>query len=489
MIAPRKRDVSLAALLGPGLAGPLADITVSGLSLDSRQVARGDAFLALRGDRHDGHAYLADAARAGAAVALVERAVDDAPLAQLVVPRLRERVADLAAAFYGYPSRSLHLTAVTGTNGKTTVSQLFAQLVRACGYACGTVGTLGASLDSLPRSSTHTTPDAISLQRILAAWADEAVPFVGMEASSHALDQGRLDSLDIDVAVFTNLTRDHLDYHGDMEAYGAAKARLFRFPTLRAVVLNADDPFSSELAARAEAGVSALTYSAAGAKADVRASRIELSVAGLRFHLDSPWGAAVVRCPLIGAFNVANVLAALTAALEAGMPFEAVTQAAATLRPVPGRMEPLRSPGGPLVVVDYAHTPDALAKALGTLREQCAGRLVLVFGCGGDRDRGKRPLMAEAASRHADFSVVTSDNPRSEDPAAIIADVQTGMSGAYECRVDRREAIALALAAAGSGDCVLIAGKGHEATQQIGDRTLAFSDIDVARELLEGAPA
>lgn len=489
MTAPGNRVVSLAELLGPGLAGGLADTTISGLSLDSRQVATGDAFLALRGDRHDGHAYLADVAQTGAVVALVEHAVDDAPLDLIVVPRLRERVAALAAAFYGHPSRSLHLSAVTGTNGKTTVSQLFAQLVRACGYACGTVGTLGASLDGLPRNSAHTTPDAISLQRTLAAWADEAVPFVGMEASSHALDQGRLDSLDVDVAIFTNLTRDHLDYHGDMEAYGAAKASLFRFPTLRSIVLNADDPFSNELAARAEAGVKTLTYSATGAAADVRASRVEATVSGLRFHLASPWGSAVVRCPLIGVFNVANLLASMTAALEAGMSFEAVTQAADTLRPVPGRMEPLRRPGKPLVVVDYAHTPDALAKALLTLREQCAGRLIVVFGCGGDRDRGKRPLMAEAASRHSDFAVITSDNPRSEDPAEIIADIRTGMSGDYECREDRREAISLALAEAGSEDCVLIAGKGHEATQQIGSRTLAFSDIDVARALLDEVPA
>jgi len=484
--------ISLADLLAGTvveLAASVADLEVTGMTQDSRRVLPGDLFVALSGARHDGHALLGEARDAGALAALTERPVPTEVLPTITVPQLREHLGELAARCYAYPSRAMHLTAITGTNGKTTVSQLLGQLVRACGYGCGVIGTLGASLDGAVVESSHTTPDAIALQRILAGWLDEALPFVAMEASSHALEQRRLDGLDVDTGVFTNLTRDHLDYHGSMQAYGRAKARLAGLPGLRTLILNGDDPFSVELRAAASAGQEVLTFGLADTATDLRARAVEGGADGLRFRLESPWGEARLHCPLVGAFNVPNLLAAMAAALTAGMPFDAVCSAASSLQPIPGRMQPLRRSGAPLVVVDYAHTPDALAQALQALRTQCQGRLIVVFGCGGDRDRGKLPLMAAAASEHADFSVLTSDNPRGEDPAAIIADIVNAMTGPFEAQPDRREAIGRALALAGPGDCVLIAGKGHEDYQEIAGRRRPFSDIEAARQWLEGRAA
>ncbi|MEE4279350.1 MAG: UDP-N-acetylmuramoyl-L-alanyl-D-glutamate--2,6-diaminopimelate ligase [Halieaceae bacterium] len=471
------------------LPADLASIALSGLSQDSRDLRAGDVFVALRGAVSDGHDRIGEARAAGAVAALVERELPDPALPVVVVPGLRDRLGELAARCYGYPARKMHITAITGTNGKTTVCQLLAQLLRACGYGCGAIGTLGASIDGGVAESRHTTPDAVSLQRQLASWAQQALPFVAMEASSHALAQGRLDALDVDTAVFTNLSRDHLDYHGDMRAYGDAKAELLAFPSLRAAILNADDAFCAGLVDRIRDEVRVLRYGLQEQGCELRASRVEASEKGLRFRLSSPWGDGLVRTPLVGSFNVSNLLAALAAALEAGMPFDDVVEAAASLRPAPGRMEPLRLPAAPLVVVDYAHTPDALAKALETLRAQCPGRLIAVFGCGGDRDRGKRALMAEAVSAAADYAVVTSDNPRSEDPAAIVDEIAAAMHIPFERCVDRREAIRAALERADADDCVLIAGKGHETYQEIAGRRAPFSDLAVARELLEGVAA
>lgn len=467
----------------------LAGLTITGLSLDSRQVQPGVLFAALRGAQQDGHRYIPAAAEAGAPAALVEEPVADALIPTLVVPELRHRLGEIAARLYGHPSRSLHVTAVTGTNGKTTVSQLYAQLVRGVGYACGTIGTLGASTDGRVESSLHTTPDPISLQRVLAEWAGEAVPFVSMEASSHALEQGRMAGVEVDTAVFTNLTRDHLDYHGDMQAYGDAKARLFDFPSLRVAIVNGDDPFSDALTARVQEHTKVIAFGERNDKADVRISKVVADENGLRFHLASPWGTGAMRCSLIGAFNVANVVAALVAALESGLPLDALEGALGTLSAVPGRMQPLHHAGGPLVVIDFAHTPDALQQVLATLRELCAGRLIVVFGCGGDRDRGKRPLMGAAVSAVADLAVITSDNPRSEEPRAIIRDIETGMQGEYRVCVDREDAIRTAIELGSSGDCVLIAGKGHEAFQIVGAERRPFDDAAIAREHLEGIAA
>lgn len=473
-------------LLLDGMASDVPELDIAGISLDSRTVKKGDLFVALRGASQDGREFLKQAADLGAAAALVEDAIpgEGAPLPAVVVPRLRHKLCEIAGRYYRDPSRQMHVAAVTGTNGKTTVSQLFAQLVRSAGYDCGVIGTLGSSLTGDVQDSIHTTPDSIALQEILAGWAGQAVPFVSMEVSSHALDQGRLNGLDVDSAIFTNLTRDHLDYHGDMQSYGEAKARLFAFDSLRTAVLNADDPFSEDLAQKISADVAVLRYGVHTQSADVRLSNLRLSSAGLQLKFESPWGNASLKCPLLGKFNAANLLAALTAALQAGVPFDSVMTAVEGLQSVPGRMQPIRGAGGPLVVVDYAHTPDALRQVLLALREQCAGSLIAVFGCGGDRDKGKRALMAEVVSANADNAVITSDNPRGEDPMAIIADVEAAMSGKYIVCADRADAIRMALESAGPDDCVLIAGKGHEDYQIVGDQRFSFSDTAIAQQIL-----
>ncbi|MFT4769542.1 MAG: UDP-N-acetylmuramoyl-L-alanyl-D-glutamate--2,6-diaminopimelate ligase, partial [Glaciecola sp.] len=386
-----KLSCSLPVLL-EGIVEGVPALDVGALRLDSRQIEEGDLFIALRGHAHDGRGFLHQAASFGAAAALVEDELlamqPPLPLPTIVIPNLRHRLCEIAGRYFREPSREMHVTAVTGTNGKTTVSQLFAQLVRSAGYDCGVIGTLGSSLDGRVHTSVHTTPDSIAVQEILAGWAGQAVPFVSMEVSSHALDQGRLNTLDIDSAIFTNLSRDHLDYHGDMRSYGEAKASLFAFDSLQAAIVNADDPFSRTVVQSISSGVSVLRYGIEDASADVRLSNLQLSSSGLGFRFESPWGDATIKCPLLGKFNAVNLLAALTAALQAGLPFNAVMAAVEGLQAVPGRMEPLRVAGAPLVVVDYAHTPDALRQALVALREQCKGSLVAVFGCGGDRDKG-----------------------------------------------------------------------------------------------------
>lgn len=481
---------TLAALLD-GFASGVPALPVSGLSLDSRSLRQGDVFVALRGEHFDARDFLPSAVTAGACAALVEEAVLTSParLPVMVVPELRQRLGEIASRYYRNPSQSMHVAAVTGTNGKTTVSQLFGQLIRRAGYNCGVIGTLGASLEGEPSASTHTTPDPIALQATLADWAGQAVPFVAMEASSHALDQGRINGVDLDTAVFTNLSRDHLDYHGTMQAYGEAKAKLFRVPSLRAAVLNADDPFSSTLVRELAPTVKCLRYGQNAPALEVSFSKVKLGSDGLRLTLDTPWGSIKLRSGLLGMFNAYNLVAAVTAAVQAGLPLETVADAAAALQSVPGRMEPLRSPGAPLVVVDYAHTPDALEQVASALRLQCSGKLIVVFGCGGDRDPGKRAMMAEAVSRHADAAVITSDNPRSEDPLAIIADIEAGMTGEYQCCEDRAEAISLAIRSATAKDCVLIAGKGHEDYQIVGSQRRPFSDSLQAWDALRGRAA
>ncbi|MFT7286370.1 MAG: UDP-N-acetylmuramoyl-L-alanyl-D-glutamate--2,6-diaminopimelate ligase [Halieaceae bacterium] len=478
--------VELTDLLA-GLVPGAPRITLGSMCSDSRELRSGALFIALRGDAYDGRNFLADAAQAGAVAALVEKGfeVADAPLPCIAVADLRQHLGELASRFYGRPSRLLNIAAVTGTNGKTTVSHLLAQLVRGAGYDCGVIGTLGASLDGEVRRATHTTPDAISLQGTLADWSSQAVPFVSMEASSHALHQGRLNAVEVDTAIFTNLTRDHLDYHADMASYGAAKAQLFQMPGLRTAILNAEDPFSETIAAQLASQVRVLRYGGSETGADVALLQLDQGPAGLRLRVASPWGRAVIECPLLGRFNALNLLAAFSAAAQAGLPFDGLLRAAATLRPVPGRMEPLRLEHAPLVVIDYAHTPDALAQVLAALRPQTAGRLIAVFGCGGDRDRGKRAAMARVVSATADVAVLTSDNPRSEDPRAILADMEAGMHSEYTLIVERGEAIRHAIETAVPGDCVLIAGKGHEDYQLIGAARLPFSDSQHALQALE----
>jgi UDP-N-acetylmuramoyl-L-alanyl-D-glutamate--2,6-diaminopimelate ligase len=453
---------------------------VTGITTDSRTVVPGALYAAVRGSETDGHRFVADAARRGAVAAMVE-VPQEAALAQVLVRDGRRAALAAARAWYGDPSRQLVLIGVTGTNGKTTTTGLLRHLLNGAGTA-GSIGTLGAydGAGAAVPSAALTTPGPVDLQATLAALRDRGTTHVVMEVSSHSLDQGRVDGLTFAAGVFTNLTRDHLDYHGTMEHYLAAKLRLSSYLALDGIeVVNLDDAAWRAMPDRS----GRITFGRHPA-ADVRASGLAMDAAGSRFRLESGWGAAEVALPLLGDFNVANALAAAACALGMGRPVAEVAQRLAAAPQVPGRME--RIAGRPCVVLrDYAHTPDALERALATLRPLTAGKLILVFGCGGDRDRGKRPIMGRIAAELADVAVVTSDNPRTEDPDAIIDDIETGMGSVPHLReADRREAIAVALHAAGPDDTVLLAGKGHETYQVIGTEKLPFDEREIVRALV-----
>lgn len=468
-------------------------IVVSGLTLDSRQVRRGDAFFALRGTQGHGIEFAASAVQRGAQVVLAEApAVDDvAPLdvPLLWIENLHAQVGEIAARFYERPSESMRMVGVTGTNGKTSCVQLLAQALTLLGHRAASIGTLGAGVHGQLREGERTTPDAISVQALLADFRDADVSHVAMEVSSHALEQGRVGAVDFEVAAFTNLTRDHLDYHGSMQAYGAAKAKLFAWPGLQSAVINIDDAFGRELATQLPAGMKALRFSMADdSDAEIAASAIVTSAGGLAFQLRTPWGVRTINSHLLGRFNVANLLAVVGCLGALGESFSRIVAAVEQLQPVNGRMSRL---GGlhdlPLVVVDYAHTPDALEQALSAVRAHCAGKLICVFGCGGERDAGKRPLMGAIAARLADVAIVTDDNPRGEDGDAIVAQIVAGMAAARAMTVerDRASAIGHALQLARSGDVVLIAGKGHETYQDGAAGKRPFDDLAVAHAALE----
>jgi len=467
-------------------------IVVSGLTLDSRRVRRGDAFFALRGLHVHGIEFAASAVQRGAQVVLAEApAVDTEPLSVplLWIDDLHSQVGEIAARFYDRPAEAMRVIGITGTNGKTSCVQLLAQALTFLGHRAATIGTLGAGLHGKLREGERTTPDAISVQGLLADFRDADVSHVAMEVSSHALEQDRVAAVDFELAAFTNLTRDHLDYHGSMEAYGAAKAKLFAWPGLQAAVINIDDAFGHELAAQLPADVKSFRLSMAdNADAEIAASNIVTSGEGLAFQLRTPWGRHALNSLLLGRFNVANLLTVVACLGALGESFERIVAAVETLQPVNGRMSRL---GGqhalPLVVVDYAHTPDALEQTLTALRAHCAGRLICVFGCGGERDAGKRPVMGEIAARMADIAIVTDDNPRGEDGDAIVAQIVAGMSSARSMAVQRDRAMAIghALKLARSGDVVLIAGKGHETYQESAAGKRPFDDLAVAHAALE----
>ena len=453
---------------------------ISGITTDSRTVVPGVLYAAVRGSETDGHRFVADAARRGAVAAMVE-VPQEAALAQVLVRDGRRAALAAARAWHGDPSRQLVLVGVTGTNGKTTTTGLLRHLLNGAGTA-GSIGTLGAydGTGAAVPSAGLTTPGPVDLQATLAALRDRGTTHVVMETSSHSLDQGRVDGLTFAAGVFTNLTRDHLDYHGSMEHYLAAKLRLSSYLALDGIeVVNLDDPVWRAMPDRN----GRVTFGQHPA-ADVRASGLAMDAAGSRFRLGSRWGSAEVALPLLGDFNVANALAAAACALGMGRPIGEVAQRLAAAPQVPGRME--RIAGRPCVVLrDYAHTPDALERALATLRPLTAGKLIVVFGCGGDRDRGKRPIMGRIAAELADLAVVTSDNPRTEDPDAIIHDIEEGMGSVPHLREpDRREAIAVALQAAGPDDTLLLAGKGHETYQVIGTEKVPFDEREIVRALV-----
>lgn len=488
MVATGKMSaLPLAALLGEVPARAVTTV-VSGIQLDSRRVRPGDLFLAMPGAQHDGRQFIEQAVANGAAAVLAEAPVagfvDALPVPLLEWPELRFEAGRLAARFYGNPSRDLHLVGVTGTNGKTTTSWLVAQLGRSLGRTCGVIGTLGATLDDGVVEAGNTTPDPVSLQWQLAQWRDRGVFAVGMEVSSHALVQGRVNGVEFETAIYTNLSHDHLDYHGDMEAYGRAKLQLFAQEGLRHAIINVDDAFAAQVRAGVADTVQVLTCSTLGAAADLRIEQPQFYAGGASAQLHSPWGSAVLASPLPGAFNLANLTAAVAALVLAGEDFQAVVAAAAGLAPVPGRMQSIPNTLGLQVIVDYAHTPGALEQVLRALRPHVGGRLVTVFGCGGDRDRDKRQLMGRVACKLSDSVIVTSDNPRSESAQAILRDIESGCSGEYVLLEDRARAIEYALSGAVAGDCVLIAGKGHEHYQLVEGRRLPFSDVQQAQQAL-----
>lgn len=468
-----------------------AGVSARALQSDSRCVTAGDVFLAMPGARADGREHVADAVARGASAVLFEsgdgRAVPDAGVPCIGVQDLRALSGELAHRVYGRPSEQLWVAGVTGTNGKTTTSQWIAQALNAVGTRCGVIGTLGWGIGAELEALANTTPDAVSVHRMLARFHEQGARAAAMEVSSIGLDQTRVNGVRFGVAVFTNLSRDHLEYHGDMQRYAEAKARLFDLPGVEHAVINLDDAFGLAQASRlVAAGRHVIGYSRAGVElpgcVPLHARELSNTPTGLRFRVHWQGEDADVALGMVGEFNVSNVLAVIGALLVRGLSFEDATRALARLVPPPGRMQLLGGVGEPLVLVDYAHTPDALAKVLEAARETATrrgGRVSCVFGCGGERDPGKRPLMGEMAARLADRVIVTSDNPRGED-ARVIADmVLQGCPGA-ECRLDRAAAIAAAVGEAAANDVVVIAGKGHEPYQEIAGRRLPFSDAEQA---------
>ena len=483
-----------AMLLGellPELEGLSADLAITGLVQDSREVKPGDAFVAIAGFGAHGLNFVDVAREAGAAAVLYEPPAPDdlpAPVDAIPVVGLRKRMGTMADTFHGHPSAAMTTVGVTGTNGKTSTVQLLAQAWTLRGQVAGTVGTLGSGVYPKIVPTGFTTPLVLRMHALLAELRDEGASAVAMEVSSHALDQGRVDGVHFDVAVFTNLTRDHLDYHGDMARYGAAKARLFDWPGLRAAAVNLDDAFGRELFAAVGGKVRALGFSSRGAAgASVRAEDLVLDGSGIRFLLHAGGQAHSVRSPLLGRFNVDNLLGVATTLFALGMAPALIAETLSQLLPVDGRMNRLGGEGGaPLVVVDYAHTPDALEQALASLRAHTVGMLTCVFGCGGERDTGKRPQMAAIAERLADRVIVTDDNPRNEDGDAIVADILAGFAEPARAVVQRERAAAIAAAISGAGrdDVVLIAGKGHEPYQDVAGVKHPFEDAAVARGCL-----
>jgi UDP-N-acetylmuramoyl-L-alanyl-D-glutamate--2,6-diaminopimelate ligase len=471
---------------------PPQPLAITGLTLDSRQVAPGALFFALAGSRVHGRNFIDDAIARGAAAVLCEASVpsreDRQGVPVISVRGLKLLVGPIAERFYGEPSRAQWVVGVTGTNGKTSTAQFIAQALNHSN-PCGVVGTLGNGLFGQLESASHTTPDAVSLHALLAQFRDQGATQVVMEVSSHGLEQGRSAGVAFDVAVFTNLSHEHLDYHGTMHHYGRAKRRLFEMPGLKYAVINLDDEFGRELLVSMPGAVGTVSYGFEGGKLlpSLLGKDLQLDSHGLHLTVESDWGHGELQVPLLGRFNAANLLAALGALLAGGMAFEEALQRLAQVQPVPGRMNGYGGNGSqPLVVVDYAHTPDALQQVLTALRAHCAGRLSCVFGCGGDRDRAKRPLMAKVAEQLADRVIITDDNPRGETPEVIVADMLAGLNNMDEVSVihDRAAAIREAVADAMAEDVVLVAGKGHEDYQLVGEQRLAFSDAEAVQQAL-----
>ncbi len=462
---------------------------------DSRQVRPGDAFAAFRGARGDGRTFIADAIARGASAVLWEAQGfqwnSDWRVANHPVENLQAKLGAIADFIYGSPSQALWVVGVTGTNGKTSCSQWIAQCLDRCSRRAAVIGTLGNGFVGALEAATHTTPDAALVHEMLSRYKTAGALAVAMEVSSHGLDQGRVNAVAFDIAMFTNLTRDHLDYHGTLAAYGAAKAKLFAWSGLHASVINVDDPFGQSLVDGAKArGRKVLTYGLADA--DVTAAGLATTAQGIALSVATPWGRGDVQTPLVGAFNAANALGCLAVLLASEVPLADALPALAHVVPPPGRMQRLGGGERPVVVIDYAHSPDALEKVLTALRPAVAegGELVCVFGCGGDRDAGKRPEMGRIASALSERVIVTTDNPRNEDPATIASEIVRGIRDGgnrhWMVDLDRATAINAAISGTGPGDVVLIAGKGHEDYQEVNGVRTPFSDAETAAAALEG---
>ncbi|MCW8890982.1 MAG: UDP-N-acetylmuramoyl-L-alanyl-D-glutamate--2,6-diaminopimelate ligase [Sedimenticola sp.] len=494
---------TLSRLLADWVDRVVEDQEVKHLTLDSRQVQEGTLFIACSGVAHHGLEFLQQAVDRGALAVVCEpddnwSVADINTLAESVaiplypVASLSDHVSAIAGRFYDNPSQAMAVFGVTGTNGKTSCTHYLAQAFSP-EHLCGVIGTVGNGLLGSLEVSSHTTPDAVSLQAQLHDLKARGAEMVAIEVSSHALDQGRAAAVHFDVALLTNLTQDHLDYHGSMQSYGDAKMRLFTQPHLNCAVLNRDDAFSSTVLACLPNGVKTIGYSTQAAPVDqcdewIRAASIVPDAEGMTIRVESSWGTGHFSSRLLGRFNVSNLLAVLAVMLYRGMAFDTALEKLSLLKTVAGRMERFGGAGKPLVVVDYAHTPDALEQALIALREHVGGRLVCVFGCGGDRDRGKRPLMGAIAERLADRVIITDDNPRTESGDQIVEDILSGLDPANQATVirNRAEAIKESITQAESGDLILVAGKGHESYQLVGDQVLHFSDREQVERVLSG---
>jgi UDP-N-acetylmuramoyl-L-alanyl-D-glutamate--2,6-diaminopimelate ligase len=478
------------------------EIGVNGLATDSRKVQAGDLFLAVAGTQTHGLQHARQAIALGAAAVAWEPVEGDAGLAEtaalltvpaVAVPNLGQRVGLIADRFYGHPSRGMFTIGVTGTDGKTSCSHFIAQALDSHDRRCGVIGTLGYGLYGELSTSMHTTPDALTVQQAMRAMQTAGARCVVSEVSSHAMDQGRVRGVTFDIAVLTNLTRDHLDYHGDLESYAEAKRKLFHSDGLRYAVINADDNFGSALLDAIPPGVAPIAYRLENDPFRTRfpaqwviGRNLYFDVNGLSMDVQTPWGSGSLHCGLLGRFNASNLLATLASLCVAGLPFQEALRRLAVTRTVPGRMERFdMGEGRPLAVVDFAHTAAALEGVLSSLRAHCRGKLWCVFGAGGDRDRGKRSLMGAVAERHADEIVLTDDNPRTEDAQHIIDDICSGLKQPATVHIehDRAHAIGWAMRHAGAEDIVLIAGKGHESVQIVGNRAVPFSDRERVRAI------
>lgn len=483
-----ERDLQLSELLdGITEVDMNGDCYISSLTLDSRHINSGSLFLAMPGVISDGRQFISHAVKQGAAAVLYDAADEfmppDVSVPMYPINNLASVAGEIANRFYDFPSSKLTVIGVTGTNGKTTCTHLLAQVLDAPQSRCAVIGTLGNGFIGELDATIHTTPDVISMHALMAKFLIAGAGYVCVEVSSHALEQGRVNGIAFDIAVLTNLSRDHLDYHGDMESYAAAKASLFTLPGIKVAVINQEDEFGRGLLSTLDDSIHAVSFGLE--QGDFHATAIVASFGGLQIDAVTPVGKSHIESRLFGRFNAANLLAVLAVAVTHGLSHDDATERLTHVQPVSGRMERF---GGhenmPLVVVDYAHTPDALQKVLQTLREHTAQTLWCVFGCGGDRDRGKRSQMGKIAELLADQVVLTDDNPRHEDPVQIVNDIRSGMGAEAKVIHRRAQAISEAINCAAEGDIVLLAGKGHEDYQQIGDERFHFSDREVVTEIL-----